>query len=134
MTRPTLLAVPNVSEGRDARVIATIAAAFADAEGSRGGPDAPARGYGQARWSSRGGARLLGVHSDPDHDRSVFTLAGGPGELAQALMAGARATVELVDVMGARRDGEPASGQHPRVGAVDFAPIVYPLGGGRGEA
>jgi glutamate formiminotransferase / 5-formyltetrahydrofolate cyclo-ligase len=134
MTRPTLLAVPNVSEGRDARVIATIAAAFADAEGSRGGPDAPARGYGQARGSSRGGARLLDVHSDPDHDRSVFTLAGGPGELAQALMAGARATVELVDVMGARPDGEPASGQHPRVGALDVAPIVYLQERDRGAA
>ncbi len=134
MTRPTLLAVPNVSEGRDARVIATIAAAFGDAQRSRGGPDAPARGYGKARGSSRGGARLLDVHSDPDHDRSVFTLAGGPGELAQALLAGARATVELVDVMGARPDGDPAIGQHPRVGALDVAPIVYLQERARGAA
>ena len=35
---------------------------------------------------SRGafGARLLDVHSDPDHHRSVFTLAGAPGELGAA--------------------------------------------------
>ena len=35
--------------------------------------------------------RLLDVHSDPDHGRSVFTLAGAQGELARALAAGARA-------------------------------------------
>ena len=49
----TLLAVPNVSEGRDQAAIDAIARAF--------------------------DARLLDVHSDPDHHRSVFTLAGEPG-------------------------------------------------------
>jgi glutamate formiminotransferase len=91
----TLLAVPNVSEGRDPGAIAAVAAAF-----------------------SSEGARLLDVHSDPDHHRSVFTLAGDPGELAYAVLGGAREALERIDV-------EQHSGRHPRVGAVDVAPIVY---------
>ena len=71
----TLLAIPNVSEGRDAEAIAAIGAAFAST-----------------------GARLLDVHSDADHHRSVFTLAGGPGELAPALVAGAREAVARIDL------------------------------------
>jgi glutamate formiminotransferase/glutamate formiminotransferase/formiminotetrahydrofolate cyclodeaminase len=69
--------------------------------------------------------RLLDVHSDRDHHRSVFTIAGKPGALADALLAGARAAVERVDVMS--RDGGDLSqsGQHPHVGALDVAPIVY---------
>ena len=45
----TLLAIPNVSEGRDRAAIEAIGAAF--------------------------DGRLLDVHSDPDHHRTVFTLA-----------------------------------------------------------
>jgi glutamate formiminotransferase len=99
-----LLAVPNISEGRDPVAIAAIAAAF-----------------------SRRGARLLDVHSDPDHHRSVFTLAGGPGELAYAVLDGAWETLERIDVKG-------HSGRHPRVGAIDVAPIVYLDDGDRGSA
>jgi glutamate formiminotransferase len=89
----TLLAVPNVSEGRDATAIDAIARAF-------------------------GGASVLDVHSDPDHHRSVFTIAGTPGTLAQQVLAGARETIERVDIV--HHDGI-----HPRVGALDVAPIVY---------
>ena len=78
MTPPILLAVPNVSEGRDAEVIAAIGQAFAGG-GREGGTPA--------------GVRLLDVHSDGDHHRSVFTLAGRPGELADALLRGAEAAV-----------------------------------------
>jgi glutamate formiminotransferase / 5-formyltetrahydrofolate cyclo-ligase len=91
----TLLAVPNVSEGRDPRAIAAVATAF-----------------------SRRGARLLDTHSDPDHHRSVFTLAGEPGELAYAVLNGAREALSHIDI-------QRHSGRHPRVGAVDVAPIVY---------
>jgi glutamate formiminotransferase / 5-formyltetrahydrofolate cyclo-ligase len=94
---PVLLAVPNVSEGRDRRSVEAIAAAFAPAGG---------------------GARLLDLHSDPDHDRSVLTLAGRQGELAGALRNGAAAAVERIDL---RRRG----GVHPRVGSLDVAPLVY---------
>lgn len=92
---PTLLAVPNVSEGRDETILSEIGDAFA----------AP-------------GARLLDLHSDPDHHRSVFTLAGAPGQLAHSLLAGIETAIERIDISDGR-------GQHPHVGAVDVAPIVH---------
>jgi glutamate formiminotransferase / 5-formyltetrahydrofolate cyclo-ligase len=78
--------------------------------------------------------RLLDVHTDRDHHRTVFTLAGPPGALAQALVRGARAAVERIDVMA--RAGGPTedAGQHPHVGAVDVAPIVYLDAADRGAA
>ena len=94
---PPLLAVPNVSEGRDTATIALIAAAFSSPQTT---------------------TRLLGVHSDPDHHRSVFTLAGEPGQLSQALLEGARKTVERVDLRTPR-------GAHPHVGALDVVPLVH---------
>ncbi len=90
-----LLAVPNVSEGRDPAVLDAIGVAFSSA-----------------------GARLLDVHADPDHHRSVFTLAGGPGRLSGALVAGARVAIERIDLRA-------HAGEHPRVGAVDVAPVVW---------
>ena len=70
-----LLAVPNVSEGRDPAVLEAIGAAFA-----------------------AGGARVLDVHADPDHNRAVFTLAAEPGTLHEALAEGARAAIERIDL------------------------------------
>jgi glutamate formiminotransferase len=100
--QPTvLLAVPNVSEGRDHARIDSIGRAF--------------------------DARLLDIHADPDHHRSVFTLAGKPGTLAAAVCDGARAALELIDI-------EQHAGVHPRVGAIDVAPIVYLDGSERGAA
>ena len=96
-----LLAIPNVSEGRDATKIAAIARAF--------------------------DARLLDVHSDPDHHRSVFTLAGGAGRLATAVLDGAREAVATIDLRN-------HDGLHPRVGAIDVAPIIYLRGADRGAA
>ena len=90
-----LLTVPNVSEGRDADVIARIGEAFAST-----------------------GASLLDVHSDADHHRSVYTLAGDTDTIVSALLAGARACTELVDLRRPR-------GSHPHVGALDVAPVVY---------
>jgi glutamate formiminotransferase / 5-formyltetrahydrofolate cyclo-ligase len=105
MAPPILLAVPNVSEGRDRTTIADIGAAFAQAPG--------------------GGVRLLDVHADPDHHRSVFTIAGPPGALADAVLAGARVAVERVDVVNRDARDPAGAGQHPHVGAVDVAPVVY---------
>jgi glutamate formiminotransferase len=96
-----LLAIPNVSEGRDGRAIEAIGAAF--------------------------DARLLGIHSDPDHHRSVFTLAGTPGSLAGAVLGGAAEVVRRIDL-------DRHEGIHPRVGAIDVAPIVYLDPGERGAA
>jgi len=91
--RPLLLAVPNVSEGADAGAIDAIGRAF-------------------------GPAHLLDLHTDPDHGRSVFSLAGRQGELAKALVSGARAATSRIDL---RRH----TGAHPHVGAIDVAPVVY---------
>jgi glutamate formiminotransferase len=88
-----LESVPNVSEGRDAAVIGAIGAALA------------------------AHATLLDVHSDPDHNRSVFTLVGSEQALQEALVAGVAAAKERIDL---RRH----EGVHPRVGAADVVPIV----------
>ena len=80
-----------------------------------------------ARAAGTGGVRLLDVHSDGDHHRTVFTLAGRPGDLADALLRGAKETVEHIDI----GDGR---GEHPHVGAVDVAPIVYLDARARGAA
>ncbi|HEY0345437.1 MAG TPA: hypothetical protein VGC59_12345 [Solirubrobacteraceae bacterium] len=100
----TLLAIPNVSEGRDPAAIAAIGEAFAST-----------------------GTVLLDVHSDPDHHRTVYTLAGGVGELAPALLAGALEARERIDLRGER-------GSHPHVGALDVAPVVYLDAARRGAA
>jgi glutamate formiminotransferase / 5-formyltetrahydrofolate cyclo-ligase len=80
-----------------------------------------------AAFAGADGARLLDVHADPDHDRSVFTLAAEQGALAGALVAGARAAVERIDVHANR-------GVHPHVGAVDVAPVVHLDAARRGAA
>jgi glutamate formiminotransferase / 5-formyltetrahydrofolate cyclo-ligase len=107
---PILLAVPNVSEGRNAAVIERVGAAFAP----------PSRAAGHAS-----SVRLLDVHSDPDHHRSVFTLAGPPRELADALLGGVAEAVRSIDVV-SRFSADPAErGAHPHVGAIDVVPLVY---------
>jgi glutamate formiminotransferase / 5-formyltetrahydrofolate cyclo-ligase len=56
--------------------------------------------------------------SDADHHRAVFTLVGEPGRLHQRVLAGARVAIETIDLT-------QHAGLHPRVGALDVAPIVY---------
>ncbi len=108
-TKP-LLAVPNVSEGRNEATIEAVGRAFATVQK----------------------CRLLDLHSDPDHHRAVFTLTGPQGQLSRALVAGTRAAIEYIDV-GEGRD--PADiGVHPHVGAVDVIPLVYLDTAQRGEA
>ena len=97
----TLLAVPNVSEGRDQDAITAIAKAF--------------------------GPGLIYYSSDWDHHRAVFTLAGKPGQLHQAVLEGAKEAIARIDL--AHHEG-----LHPRVGALDVAPIVYLSDDDRGAA
>jgi glutamate formiminotransferase len=92
VARP-LESVPNFSEGRDRATID----ALVEALGSR--------------------ARLLDVHADEDHNRSVFTLVGSEDELTAALLAGITCARERIDL---RRH----EGAHPRIGAADVVPIV----------
>jgi len=91
---PVAYAVPNVSEGRD---IATVRA-LVDA----------------CRLPL---VRVLDVHSDPDHHRSVITLAGEPLALQDALVSLAGECIDRIDLRRHR-------GVHPRLGALDVAPIV----------
>jgi glutamate formiminotransferase/glutamate formiminotransferase/formiminotetrahydrofolate cyclodeaminase len=89
-----LVAVPNISEGREPAVLDAVGEAFARE------------------------ASLLDRHADVDHNRAVYTLAGEPGRLSQALLDGARCAVARIDLDGPR-------GVHPHVGALDVAPLVY---------
>src|ERR1019366_6121483 len=119
MSSPMLLAVPNVSEGRSGSAVEAIAQAFAP---SLSPPETVAEH-----------PRLLDVHSDADHHRSVFTLAGRQGALADALLAGARVAGEGIGGMNRSQSGRELA-QHPHVGALDIVPIVYLDPGARGAA
>ena len=88
-----LEAVPNVSEGRDPGAVEEIGRALA------------------------GGVRLLDVHADADHHRSVYTLAGDDDAIVRSLVAGAASAVDVIDL-------RVHDGVHPRVGAVDVVPLV----------
>lgn len=88
-----LEAVPNFSEGRDRLTIEAIGEALGES------------------------ARLLDVHSDADHNRSVYTLVGTEEELVAALLGGIETARERIDLR--RQDGV-----HPRIGAADVVPIV----------
>src|SRR5207302_644359 len=127
MSRPILLAVPNVSEGRDPTTIEAIGAAFAG-DGPDGSPRGTDGGEDGSHEHARAGAsrdavHLLDVHSDRDHHRSVYTLAGRQQALANALLTGAPTVVERVDVMHRGAAGAPPA-QHPHVGSLDVVPIV----------
>jgi len=91
---PLLESVPNLSEGRNRATVDAIAAAFAER-----------------------GARVLDVHLDPDHHRSVVTLVGDERTLEDGLVAG-------IDEARRRIDLRLHAGAHPRVGAADVVPVV----------
>ncbi len=130
MTPPILLAVPNISEGRDSQTIAAIAGAFAAGDGDAAFEPGK-RPVGEAATSA---VRLLDVHSDRDHHRSVYTLAGPAGDLDEALLRGMRVAVERIDVVSRTEGGPSDAGQHPYVGAVDVVPVVYLDESSRGAA
>jgi glutamate formiminotransferase len=75
-----------------------------------------------------GGRSVLDVHVDPDHHRSVFTLAGPAATDAEgAARALARAAAGSLDLAG-------HSGVHPRIGAVDVVPFVALAGSAPADA
>ena len=91
-------AVPNFSEGRDEARISRIADSVRNTSG----------------------VRVLDLHSDPDHDRSVLTFVGEAEPLLRASVALAHACVREIDLAA-------QSGVHPRMGSLDVLPFV-PLG------
>jgi glutamate formiminotransferase len=93
--RTVIECVPNISEGRDPRVVSEIA------EAVRGAP----------------GVRLLDVSSDPAHNRSVLTFVGDEDGVREGLGALFAAAIPRIDLTR-------HSGEHPRMGAVDVVPII----------
>ncbi len=89
-----LESVPNFSEGRDGELLDALVDAFGAA-----------------------GARVLDVHADADHNRSVFTVVADPDSLVEGLAA-------AVALATARIDLTQHVGVHPRVGAADVVPFV----------
>jgi glutamate formiminotransferase len=88
-----LESVPNFSEGRERTTIDAIGGALGRH------------------------ARVLDVHVDADHNRSVFTVVGQEGGLVEALVAAVAVARERIDL---RRH----EGAHPRIGAADVVPVV----------
>jgi glutamate formiminotransferase len=96
---PLFEAIPNFSEGRDREKISRITDAVRTVPG----------------------VRILGLHSDPDHNRSVLTFAGEEDTVLSGAVVLARACTSELDLSS-------QSGEHPRMGVLDVLPIV-PLEG-----
>lgn len=95
MTGRIVESVPNFSEGRNEKVVESIADCF------RGGA----------------GVKLVGYESDYDHNRSVFTVVGEPEAVGECV-------IQAVGVAAKRIDLKCHSGQHPRIGAADVVPFI----------
>ncbi len=94
MTGPVVECVPNFSEGSDSRRIEAIVAAM-----------------------RVDGVHLLDWAMDPDHNRSVVTIAGEPAGVVESAIRGAGKAAELIDLT--RQQGA-----YPRIGAADVIPFV----------
>jgi glutamate formiminotransferase len=89
---PVLECVPNVSEGRRRDVVERLAVAC--------------------------GRPLLDLHTDPDHNRSVFTLASAIDEEVE------HAAEQLARAVAHEADDSWRDGVHPRLGVLDVVPFV----------
>ncbi len=89
-----MIVIPNVSEGRSGEVLKRLTSSV-----------------------SASGTRVLDVHSDTRHNRSVITGAGETASEISAMVALAIAADRSIDL----RTHE---GIHPRIGALDVCPFV----------
>ena len=87
--------VPNFSEGRRRDAVEAIATALTGVRG----------------------VALLDLEMDAAHNRSVITIAGEPGAVAEGVLAGVGEAVRRIDLRSHR-------GEHPRMGAADVIPFV----------
>lgn len=87
--------VPNISEGRDSKVIEAVIDVVRNAPG----------------------VALLDYSSDASHNRTVITFLGEPQAVAQCAIDLAGKAVELIDLT-------KHQGEHPRMGAVDVIPFI----------
>jgi glutamate formiminotransferase / 5-formyltetrahydrofolate cyclo-ligase len=94
MPDPLIECVPNFSEGRRPEVVRAIVASM-----------------------NVDGVHLLDYSLDPDHNRSVVTIAGLPAGIVEAAVRAAGRASELIDLTA-------QEGVHPRIGAADVIPFV----------
>ena len=87
--------VPNISEGKDLKVIETIVDSARNVEG----------------------VFVLGCEPDSDYNRTVITIAGAPKAVIQAAYNIIIKSSEVIDM-------SKHTGNHPRMGAVDVCPFV----------
>lgn len=92
---PIIECVPNVSEGRDLKVIRQL----------------------ENSIQSAPGVRLLHVDIGRSANRTVFTFAGHPDQVVEAAFRLVSKTSELIDM-------RKHKGEHPRLGATDVLPLV----------
>lgn len=62
-------------------------------------------------------AKVLDLHSDPDHNRSVVTFIGAPKEVKQGAFYLTERAMQLLDV-------REHAGVHPFIGVVDVIPFI----------
>ncbi|MBO4817369.1 MAG: glutamate formimidoyltransferase [Bacteroidales bacterium] len=86
--------VPNFSEGRDKKIIASIAEAIASA-----------------------GPKVLNIDPGEAANRTVITFAGTPEDVCEGAFRGVMKAAELIDM-------RKHHGTHPRSGATDVLPLV----------
>jgi glutamate formiminotransferase/formiminotetrahydrofolate cyclodeaminase len=91
--------VPNFSEARRTEVVDAISSAI----------------------SSVSGVRILDLHSDIDHNRTVITFVGSPPQIEEAAFLAIEKAAELIDL-------DQHAGEHPRIGATDVVPFI-PISG-----
>ncbi len=84
--------VPNFSEGSDLALVEDIVSAIKS-------------------------AKVLNIHSDPDHNRSVVTILGEPQKVEEAAFELTERAVQLLDI-------REHTGEHPFMGVVDVVPFV----------
>jgi glutamate formiminotransferase / 5-formyltetrahydrofolate cyclo-ligase len=84
--------VPNISEGTDLAVVDDIVSAVKT-------------------------AKVINLHSDADHNRSVITILGKPEDVKQAAFDLTERAMQLLSV----KDHQ---GEHPFIGVVDVIPFI----------
>ena len=91
----TIACVPNISEGRDKKVIKAITDTI----------------------KKSANIYMLGVESGYDVNRTVITFAGNPKEVKKAAFACIKKSYELIDM-------SKHHGKHMRLGCVDVCPFI----------